>query len=229
MLKPFADQFIDIHTHRKSCRNFVFVLRNVFADEMDMDQLAKPDTFSVGLHPWHIQYGNIESQIRRIDQYSYYPKVLAVGECGIDKSIDTDLDQQIDIFSQHIAISEKRKKPLIIHNVKALNEILQIRKETKANIPWLFHGYSGSLKSASKIFDAGCYISIGHMLMNKNSQVFKDFPHYPLDKLFLETDDKSFTVIELYQLAADFRDCYVEQIKEQIFANYIRLFDELTA
>ncbi|MBT5529438.1 MAG: TatD family hydrolase [Cytophagia bacterium] len=228
MLRPFEDQFIDIHTHRKSCRNFVFILRNVFAEEMDNDLLAKQDTYSLGLHPWHIKYGNLESQFRRLNQFAKYPKVLAIGESGLDKKIETPLAEQIEVLKAHITISEKLKKPLIIHNVKSTNELLRIRQESKANIPWIFHGFSGDFEKATKIFDAGCYISIGHLLMNKNSKTFKEFQKFPLDKLFFETDDKSFTVIELYQLAADFKDCYVEKIKEQIFANYKRLFDELT-
>jgi TatD DNase family protein len=228
MLKPFQDQFIDIHSHRKSCRNFVFIIRNVFAEDMDNDLLSRQDTYSLGLHPWHIQYGNTESLMRRVEQFAKYPKVLALGESGLDKKIDTSFDEQLKIFEQHIDISEKVKKPLIIHQVKSMNEILQVRKEKSAQIPWIFHGYSGNYETAKKIFDAGCYISIGHMLMNKNSRIFKEFAQFPMDKVFFETDDKSFTVIELYQLAADFMDCYVEKIKEQIFDNYLRLFDELS-
>ena len=97
--------------------------------------------YSIGLHPWDINHCDINEAMNAVARYSSLPSVVAIGETGIDLLKGGALHQQIDIFMQHVNISEESGKPLIIHCVKAHDIISEIRKRISPKMDWIIHGF----------------------------------------------------------------------------------------
>ncbi|MFC2114040.1 TatD family hydrolase [Bacteroidota bacterium] len=226
MLRPISQQYIDIHTHKKNCKNFVFPIRNVFSDELDEDLSDSHEALSIGFHPWHIKFSDIEEQFELIEKQLNQPTVFAIGECGIDKAIETDIQLQKEVFVRQVEISEKAQKPLIVHCVKAAHEILQIRKETHAQMPWIFHGFNQSIELAEQIIKQDCYMSFGYQLMQKESKPIDLLKQIDRTRIFYESDDQRITVIDVYETASKILDKYVATLKEEVSENYRKLFHE---
>ena len=59
---------------------------------------------------------------------------LALGECGLDKKVQTPLDLQQEVFERQLTLAEKYKKPVIIHCVAAFQELIAIKKKLKLSV-----------------------------------------------------------------------------------------------
>ena len=106
-----------------------------------------------------------------------YDNELSLGskEYGMDRRWEMPLSEQEDAFRKHVLESEKAGKPLVIHCVRTLEEILRVRKD--------MHGFRGKPQQLQSLLSAGIYVSFG-LHYNKESLLL-----CPLDMLFLETDD----------------------------------------
>ena len=226
MLHPISQQYIDIHTHKKNCKNFVFPIRNVFSDELDEDLSGSHEALSIGFHPWHIKFSDIEEQFELIDKQCNLTTVFAIGECGLDKAIHTDFELQKEIFTRQVEISEKVQKPMIIHSVRAARELLLIRKEMHAHMPWIFHGFNQTIELADQLIKQDCYLSFGPLLFEKNNKAIETLRRIDRSRIFYETDDQKVTVIDVHEAAAEILDKYAAQLKEEVYQNYCRIFHE---
>jgi len=191
-------QAIDIHTHHVKKTGNVQVL-NVFAQDLP---LVEPDyLFSAGLHPWHIEKVNPEECFQAIDRAAAQKNMLAIGECGLDRSITTDFASQEQCFKQQILIAEKYDKPLIIHCVRAYSDLLKLKKESKSGVSWIIHGYRGNLETTLSLIKYEFYFSVGeHLLRDDSKQAV--FRSIPLERLFLETDESDLSIARIYSMAA---------------------------
>src|SRR5665647_1255193 len=175
-------QRINLHTHRVKNDGEIQIL-NLFAQDLS---LAIPDfLFSVGLHPWHIDKVNPEECFEAIERASVLENMLAVGECGLDRSISTDFALQEHCFKKQIQIAVNKNKPLIIHCIRAYSDLEKLKKETKSDIPWIIHGYQGNMETTQSLIRHGFYFSVGESLL-KNDSSQKVLQLIPLERLFLE-------------------------------------------
>ncbi|NPA36405.1 MAG: TatD family deoxyribonuclease [Chlorobi bacterium] len=216
-------KYFDIHTHNAAIEEDVIKVVNIFPEE----KLPKPVPdllFSSGIHPWHIDEQKTEKHLKTVAELSETGKIAAIGECGIDKLKGTEYKQQEDVFRQHIGISEKYHLPLIIHCVKAYNEILTLRKSAKAKQPWILHGFSSSKEMMQLMTAEGLYISLGTGLLKENSKSIQLIKEIPLNRLFLETDVSNTGIRDIYKRAAGLTDTSVENLKEIIFQNFKTVF-----
>ncbi len=144
------------------------------------------------------------------------PLCLAIGECGLDKLIDLSEKEQEKSFEMQIHWANYIKKPLIIHCVRSFSEILRFKKIAK--VPMIIHGFNKKKIIADQMQDAGFYLSFGKSLLDNLSlqAVFRDFP---IEKIFLETDDKVFDLQNLYYLAAEIKKISIESLIQQIDNN----------
>ena len=138
--------------------------------------------YSIGLHPWDVNHCDINGTMTIVAQYASHPSVVAIGETGIDLPKGGALHQQMDIFMQHINISEKSGKPLIIHCVKAHDIISQIRKRISPKQDWIIHGFRNKPSIAKILLDAGCYLSYGERFNPESLLITPD------DRILAETD-----------------------------------------
>ncbi len=136
-------------------------------------------------------------QLKRI---SINKNVLAIGECGLDKICDVDLDLQQEVFVQQIELANAIGKPIIIHCVRAYEEVLMLLKKEKASVPVIFHGFNKNKIIADKIIANGYYLSFGKALQKPQTAAI--ISGVPADRIFLETDDADISIEEIYHLAA---------------------------
>ena len=101
-MKTEMKMFFDIHTHSPSSSNLVCAIQNRYPTS---DHFSSP--FSIGLHPWFLKKETFENEILLMEQKLQHPNCFAIGECGLDKAIETDFDFQKEIFVQQIHFSEK--------------------------------------------------------------------------------------------------------------------------
>ncbi|MBP5630243.1 MAG: TatD family hydrolase, partial [Bacteroidaceae bacterium] len=131
--------FIDFHTHQ------------VPADQDVVAVVDGRDTW--GIHPW------------KADEKFVVPDLsgkLAIGECGLDGLRGPSMEVQEKVFLQQIALSEELGKPLIIHCVKAFDQILRLRKELKPKQSWMLHGFRGKPQQLRSLLDAGFFVGFGY-------------------------------------------------------------------
>lgn len=214
--------YIDLHSHKISSEGNIQIL-NVFAQDLPLDE---PDYFfSAGLHPWHIEKVNPEECIHAIERVADQKNMLAIGECGLDRSISTDFQLQEKYFNEQIQVAGKHSKPLIIHCVRAYSDLLRLKKQTKSKVPWIIHGYRGNPETTMSLIKQGFYFSVGEPFMKDESKhpVLRTIP---IELLFLETDDREISIREVYKLAAQILKVEEETLIETIFSNFNHLFGD---
>ena len=211
--------FINIHTHKISDTD-VSIL-NV----SDIVFLNPHQQYvSIGLHPWTINKVGADKTLELIRERSKDKNVVAIGECGLDKLIDVDFHLQEKLFREQISIAEKVQKPIIIHCVKAFDDLIRIKKEMKIAVPLIVHGYNNNIQIANELIKNGFYISLGNALLNMESNASKVISTIPVEHLFLETDDSDFTIKELYESADKHLRMDIELLKQLVYKNYIKIF-----
>jgi TatD DNase family protein len=215
-----TNKYFDLHTHRLKGNDTVQIL-NIFAQEMTISTPGYP--FSTGIHPWHIEKVNPEDCLHAIEQACKLKNMLAIGECGFDRSIALNFALQEKYFKDHILLADKHSKPLIIHCVRAYSDLLKLKKETKSGIPWIIHAYQGNHQTTQNLITHGFYFSIGESFLKMTSkhEILKTIP---LNRLFLETDDCQISIEEIYSLAAKAFEIDEEKLITTIRDNFLRLF-----
>lgn len=211
--------YFDVHTHQSEPDCLIG------SDESKVMSIIQNKN-SIGIHPWALEYLN-EDKIKEV-MHSFVHKlennenklVKAIGECGIDKLCTSSIEWQKKIFIQHVLLSEQFKLPLIIHGVKAQEELLQIRKLVSPTQSWIWHGFRGKSQQLNKLINAGFYISFG-LKYNKESLLA-----CPLERMLLETDDSSISINEIYDKIASDLILEKEDLTKAIMNNYSVLFSE---
>ncbi len=211
-------KFIDIHTHTISNQNSVFEIENCYPNAVGFKK-----SFSIGIHPWYIKKENIKDELLFVEERLQEVNCCAVGECGLDKLIETNFELQIDVFKKQVRLSEKYQKPLVIHCVKSFQEIIQLKKEINPSMPWIIHGFNKHKQVAQSLTKNGFYISFGKPLLSSN-KLQEAFLSLPLDTFFLETDDSKILIKDLYQKAAEIRKLKIIELQEIIHQNFNKVF-----
>jgi len=125
-------------------------------------------------------------------QYTTNPKVIAIGETGLDYySIkDNDMTWQRERFILHIDVAKMANLPLIIHTRESIADTLSILSRHDAMaVGAVMHCFTENLENAKKCLDLGFYISISGIVTFKNAAVVQEVAKYvPLDRLLVETD-----------------------------------------
>lgn len=208
--------YINIHTHHLSKDDGVFLFNNRFG----FDQSCFLEKyFSIGIHPWDadlkISFSEFESIIQN-------QNCLAIGECGLDKLKGPDLEIQKTIFISQLDLAVKYQLPVIIHCVKAFDELIEVCQPYHLKVPLIIHGFNKSSQLAKQLIDKGFYISCHHSVFDKTEY---DFSLFPLNKIFLETDDnEDISIIDIYKKAAKSFHYTDNDLKEKIYTNFTTLF-----
>ncbi len=211
-------RFINLHTHHIAMDHSLFVLNYRIGHDKVIDNTH---LFSVGLHPWDIDQNN-DLFLSKLEQFLTHPNCIAIGECGIDKLITTPIEIQKKVFEQHLQLAINYNKPLIIHCVKAFDELIEICKPYHNRTSLIVHGFNKSENLAKQLIDKGFYLSLHHNLLLKPDFNIQSLP---LDKLFFETDDNAHLLIEeVYKDFALKLNMELDALKTQINRNFETLF-----
>ncbi len=204
---------IDIHTHQRISSEYFSVLNL----HRNFEFLQDKGPVSVGLHPWYLDASTLAGQIAVLRQFASDPRVLFVGECGLDELCETEFSLQLRAFELQIDLANDLQKPLIIHCLRAHNEVLKLLKENGSKVPVVFHGYNKNREIAESILQQGHYLSFGaDLLKERMAPVFLSIP---IDRIFVESDDKEISIPDLYAHAAALKNISILQLEEQITTN----------
>lgn len=210
--------YVDAHTHTFSKEKNVLSIVNKYPTSKDFSS-----PFSIGIHPWFINQDNLEQEILFVEEKLNDKNCLAIGECGLDTLIDVDLRFQKEVFVRQIQLSEKYKKPLIIHCVKAHQEIIEFKKTLRPKQVWVLHGFNKSLQLAESCIKNELILSFGKAIINKNklAEVFKKLP---LKTILLETDTDNVSIFEVYKIASEIKNIEVVKLQKQLEQNFKNIF-----
>ena len=227
--------FVDIHTHVDN-QPVIRILDDNFEEKI----LA-----TWGVHPWEVsrhfdrpqgaeKSHSIAGDLFTCDECSRFARVSiplrssrndvwAIGEVGLDKAHKDTFDKQVEVFEEMIRLSESYRKPMIVHCVRAYSEIIEMRKKTKATMPWVIHGFNSSVETMRQLLKYDIYISLGAILYHNENQAIKVLKDIPIERLFLETDVSGRDIRNVYVKAAALMGCEMDFLCKKIFENYGRL------
>lgn len=220
---PLEGDYIDIHTHDGSPRKGIFILENLMAHEGQQPDDRPGIAYSIGIHPWFLNDISADEQLKIIDKVADNQLVYAIGEAGFDKLRGPSPDLQTRIFEAQVRISENKGKPLIIHCVKAWDELLAVRRTSKAKLPWLIHGFRGSPELALQLISRDIYLSFwfDFVMRPGSATLLHSLPH---DRIFLETDGSGTAIEDIYMKVASDIHVTVNELKDIILGNFNVLF-----
>lgn len=205
---------IDIHTHLKE--NEAFSLYNAFLERTEL-------ACSYGIHPWYVEK-EVDVLLTELEAIVNLENCYAIGECGLDKNTDTPWGIQLEIFRKQIELAEKHQKPLIIHCVKAIQELILLKREYKSSQTWVVHGFRKT-NTLNQLLQEGFYISLGKALLY-DEKLQQILPDIPLNRLFFETDDQEFEIKELYLKASEILNLEFSVLEKQIENNFKEVFQK---
>ncbi|MBI5286266.1 MAG: YchF/TatD family DNA exonuclease [Deltaproteobacteria bacterium] len=145
---------------------------------------------TLGVHP-HDAKGAKEDTFVSIQELASHPKVIAIGETGLDYHYDrSPREVQKEVFRRHILLARQLNLPLVIHSREAQKDTLDILKEEGAQtIGGVFHCFSGGYEMARICLDMGFYLSFTGVVTFANARGILDVvKKTPIERMLVETD-----------------------------------------
>ncbi len=212
--------FIDIHTHLNRTEQETVTVQNIFPGE-GFAAFSGRNFYSVGLHPWYIKTPEENNEwLLQMEDALEFDHIIFIGECGLDKKVNNDFNEQLRVFEAQSFMSEEMKKPLVIHCVKAYNEVIQMYKKLHPEMAWIMHGYNGSLEMTKQLLDSNFLFSFGKNLFKPDAKAIESFKFLPLDRIFFETDEYEGDVEEIYHKGAELKAIPVDELMESVWKNF---------
>jgi TatD DNase family protein len=209
---------------------------------------------SVGIHPSEFggsEYhpadpalsAGMEGVITRLRQLASHPKVVAIGETGLDfyhEGHDERAVQvaQLDSFHAHLALAKELSMPVVVHTRNARRQTLDAIRAADSSAAGVLHCFTEDWDMANQALDVGYYVSISGIVTFRNADTVRDVAKkLPLDRLLVETDSPWLApmphrgkpnepryVVDVYHYLAELRNEPVELLASAVWANFHRLF-----
>ncbi len=145
---------------------------------------------AIGLHPHEAQhYVDAKVKLNEFDELAVKPKVVAIGECGLDYFYTySPKPSQKKILEHQIELAQSNNLPLIFHVREAFDDFWEIF-DRYSNVKGVVHSFTGTEKQLQQVIERGLYIGLnGIVTFTKNPEQIATIKKVPLDKLVLETD-----------------------------------------
>jgi TatD DNase family protein len=221
---PEPGDYIDIHNHGAKPAPGVFIVDTLMAHEAKEPENIKGLTFSLGIHPWYLEEKNHDELINRVIKNAGNPDVAAIGEAGFDRLKGPSPELQTKAFEEQVLIAEEKMKPVVIHCVRAWDDLLREYKKLKPKMPWLVHGFRGKPDLAQQLVSKGMYLSFWFDFIMR-SEAIPLLKSVPKEKIFMETDGANIDIREIYNKVSADLDISVEDLKTTIFSNFNQFFN----
>lgn len=145
---------------------------------------------AVGIHP-HEASTVTESVIDTVAELARHPKVVAIGETGLDYHYDHSArPRQREAFRQFIRLARRLRLPIVVHLRAADDDAVQIlREEEVRDVGGVIHCFSSDARSARAFLDLGLHLSFSGILTFKNADAIREAAALvPHDRVLVETD-----------------------------------------
>lgn len=214
---PYSKKnMLDIHTHRRENR-----FRALYS--LTPPRGFRPEEgvfYSVGIHPW------VEREYRQglfcpweeLEALAARPEVRAVGEAGLDWARRPLPDfspaclhelpspggaqraesrrRSVELLERQALLAARVGKPLVLHCVKAVDDIVALHRRLRPDVPWILHGYRGNPQQAAQLVRRGLCLSLGERFHPGAAACI------PADRLLLETDESLLPIGEILHRVA---------------------------
>ena len=195
---------------------------------------------SVGVHP-HEADAHPDLGAAALVDGTNHPRVIAIGECGLDYYYDkSDRQAQRERFQAHIEAARKTGLPLIVHTREAEDDTAEILGEAvrEGGVTGVLHCFTGSADLARKGLDLGFFISLSGIVTFKNAEDLQKTARWlPADRMLVETDSPFLApvphrgqtcepafVADTASFVAQLRGEDPDQLAETTTANFFKLF-----
>ena len=196
---------------------------------------------AAGVHPSDIA-GLNEETLAWLKEQTKDPKVIAVGEIGLDYYWDKEEEAQKAQrywFAQQMGLARESQLPVIIHSRDAAEDTMRVMKEVHAEeIPGVIHCYSYSPEMAKEFIKMGYYIGVGGVVTFKNAKKLKEtVMQIPLERILLETDspymapephrgsrNDSGNLVYVAEKIAELKGITAKEVENATLANARKLF-----
>ena len=213
--------YINLHTHHtpqatEDCR--VIVSHSL----LELSSFSKHPHiyYSLGLHPWD-EETLTEASLTKLEQIlRTTPRIIALGEAGLDRVCSTDYSLQLRFFERQIELSETLQLPLIIHLVKSQADLLRLHKLYHPTCPWVIHGFQGKAPVATQLLEKGIYLSFGRHFHPESLTLALE-----QKRAFLETDDlPNLSIQEVYTHACQALSLDEPTLRTKLYQQAQQLF-----
>ena len=196
---------------------------------------------TAGIHPHDAAKSSLEALLI-LERLCAHPKVLAVGEIGLDYHYDhSPRNVQERVFVEQMTIAADREIPIVIHTREAWDDTLDLLGSNWAStgLGGVLHCFSGNLEQARAGMEMGFLISFAGILTFRRSEELREIAAaVPLDRILVETDSPYLTpephrkirrnepcyVVETARRLAEVRGLAYEDLAAQTTRNFRRLF-----
>lgn len=206
---------LDIHTHKLPAiagKAIVSVSPQAFLP-------APSQWYAVGIHPWDTdRITDFTAEMAKLEQIANHPQVVAIGEVGLDTQHGASIQEQIKIFEAQALLAEAIRKPVVIHLVKAVDNLFLCHQHLRPTVPWIIHGFRGKPQLAQQLLNKGFYLSFG---THFNLEAMRSTPN---NRLLIETDEREADIDQLCQTLALARCQTNEELRQSLDENVERLF-----
>lgn len=144
---------------------------------------------AVGIHP-HEASGATDAAYARLEELAAHPKVVAMGEMGLDYYYDhSPRPVQRDVFIRQLGLARDVGLPFVIHTRDSHEDVMAVLRDYGAGLPGVLHSFTGDASMAAECIERGWTLSTGGMVTFANADAVRDvIATVPLQKLLLETD-----------------------------------------
>jgi len=143
---------------------------------------------TAGLHPCYMQH-HTEAHLAALDKTLATLNCVAVGECGLDGKINTDMEIQKHYFHKQLLLAAKHELPTIVHANGAVEDVISSIKNHGSNTLGVVHSYNGSIEQANRLIDMNYMLSFGGAVtFSRATRLRKLVKQIPLSSIMIETD-----------------------------------------
>jgi TatD DNase family protein len=220
---PARGDYIDMHTHGGKPAPGTFIVECLMAHEERLPDETPGIIYTYGIHPWFLTEENHIQHLCNLEKAAQNPNIIALGEAGFDKLRGPSHDLQNTVFKEQVNLSETLRKPLIIHCVKGWDDLLAAHKKLKPEMPWMIHGFRGSVEQAEQLLSKGFFLSVwfDFALRQESAKLFRSLPP---ERFFVETDGADVDIKSIYTKVANDLDLTVEELQTVILRNFREFF-----
>ena len=198
---------------------------------------------ALGLHPYFYAdslAGGMEPAIDLFQSHAkqYRNKIVAIGETGIDASIECDLKTQEKMLQAQLSVASDLELPVILHHRQSHNDLIRILKQMRFSQGGLIHAFSGSEEVAKTYIELGFSLGVGGTITYPRAKKTRStIKNIPLEYLMLETDSPDMPLNHFQgqrnspsqlplvaKALSELKAIPVEAVKEQTTLNYSHLF-----
>lgn len=148
-----------------------------------------PDIWTTaGVHP-HEAESATPSELARVRELLAQPRVVAVGECGLDFYYDNaPREVQTEVFRAQVALAGESGRPLVVHCREADSDMIAELKGAAGEVRGVLHCFSGGDALLDQALEAGWFISFSGIVTFKKFDGADRLRRVPDDRLLIETD-----------------------------------------